>query len=61
MTELERNISKAHLINRIKSYKSMGKSDTVACCLTANEHDMKREDLETLWMEYQELWEGERP
>ena len=58
MTEMENKITRAHLINRIKTYKSMGKSDNVACCLTANEHDMKREDLEVLWMEYNMVWEG---
>ena len=52
MTDMEWRITKAHLLNRIKTYKSMGKSNEVACCLTANEHNMKREDLETLWMEY---------
>lgn len=55
---MEKKITRAHLINRIKTYKSMGKSDHVACCLTANEHDMKREDLEVLWMEYNMMWEG---
>jgi len=55
---MEKKITRAHLINRIKTYKSMGKSDRVACCLTANEHDMKREDLEVLWMEYNMMWEG---
>ena len=56
MTHLEEAITKAHLINRIKTYMSMGKSEKVACCLTANEHDLKREDVDVLWLEYKVTW-----